>query len=1188
MAAQRVWASSKSRQDWGAGLANTDRVQAAYRSVLGRTAEAAGLAHWERFLARGGTFDRMLRGFLDSAEFHRRFDEQAKSVASGDGPSASWLVTAAYRCLLDRDPEPEGRSHWEAFLGRGGHVRSMLLAFVRSAEFTRRLERLTTTEDRGTVEGPETAPGAPAPFADPGVARGRTVPIVTRRKTYAVVGNCQSAAMMRCVQALTGSEMPTMWWRIPEEIAFSQARRAELVELFATHEKVFIQPLYWNTLSKFHPELAGQVILYPTLAFAGYHPDVVYVYHRETRHHVIGPSHDYQSSIVFMGWQAGLSVERTLALFNASTFERLGFFDMWHPSFAALVDEGRAAGIELGEFIRAWRRRGTFMHSMNHPHLYVLLDVARAVLEKHGIHAARLDLDSYVYDWLSTGAAWPVYPEIARRLGVPGHYRFKLESPGYHADQPVRTLGLDEFVRASYQAFSRFAKADLECDRLQGTRYQQMLEELVACPKDDTAASATTVAPSAVALRYVVLGNRQAVGMSRCLQALLGGPMPHAEIVSSETLGQWESQDVMSAVFTTHDRVFIQPWLWKRLAPRYSAFESKVVLYPSVAFSAYHPDVVDVRIGSTGTTLADGPMEQCHSSIALLAWKAGLSVAETVALFRGEVLQRLGFFDWWESSEQALLEEGRAANLPLEEMLGRWKAKGCFMHLPASPKVFVLAHIAQALLERLGLPTEPFEFTELAHDHLADEVAWPIYSELGAHLGCRGSYEFKQRLCGAIDFSPVELLSLEQFVEKAFASYARHRPEDLVCRRLEWPVYQLALRELREHRTLRALEPAQAHADTEPEIAAPVAAPAAGEGNATAPSSSHPYAALPAHHFWRKAIQGVPPSMVDPVVRTRFRIEPETKVATAGSCFALNISRRLLKSGYTFLQAEPGAEGPNDAVEGVGGMGLFSARFGYVYTARQLRQLIDRAYGRFVPQDTAWTLDDGRFVDPFRPRVEPDGFATVADVEAARAVHLAAVRRMFETLDVMVFTLGMTEAWRARSDGAVFSVAPGVAGGQMDFGRYEFVNFTVAEVDADLQAFIEALREVNPRARVILTVSPVPILATYADRHVLVSSTYTKSVLRVAAEQIVQRYDFCDYFPGYELVNSSFHRGRYIAEDLRSVTPEGVDHVMRLFFAHYAGDGATTGPVLDAEMLAEARKNIRVVCDEELLDAAIR
>jgi hypothetical protein len=122
---------------------------------------------------------------------------------------------------------------------------------------------------------------------------------------------------------------------------------------------------------------------------------------------------------------------------------------------------------------------------------------------------------------------------------------------------------------------------------------------------------------------------------------------------------------------------------------------------------------------------------------------------------------------------------------------------------------------------------------------------------------------------------------------------------------------------------------------------------------------------------------------------------------------------------------------------------------------------------------------------------------------------------------------------------------------------------------------------------VILTVSPVPILATYVDRHILVSSTYTKSVLRVAAEQVMQRHDFCDYFPGYELVNSSFHRGSYIAEDLRSVTPEGVDHVMRLFFAHYAGDGATA-PVLDAEMLAEARKNLRVVCDEELLDAAIR
>jgi len=88
----------------------------------------------------------------------------------------------------------------------------------------------------------------------------------------------------------------------------------------------------------------------------------------------------------------------------------------------------------------------------------------------------------------------------------------------------------------------------------------------------------------------------------------------------------------------------------------------------------------------------------------------------------------------------------------------------------------------------------------------------------------------------------------------------------------------------------------------------------------------------------------------------------------------------------------------------------------------------------------------------------------------------------------------------------------------MDPAAHEFVNFGVAEIVADMQLFVEKLLGVNPRAKMILTVSPVPLIATYEDRHVLVSNTYSKSVLRVAAEEISKRNPMCDYFPSYEII----------------------------------------------------------------------
>ena len=99
------------------------------------------------------------------------------------------------------------------------------------------------------------------------------------------------------------------------------------------------------------------------------------------------------------------------------------------------------------------------------------------------------------------------------------------------------------------------------------------------------------------------------------------------------------------------------------------------------------------------------------------------------------------------------------------------------------------------------------------------------------------------------------------------------------------------------------------------------------------------------------------------------------------------------------------------------------------------------------------------------------------------------------------------------------------------------------------------MRSVNPRLRVLLTVSPVPLIATYEDRHVLVSTTLSKAVLRVAADAAQRRFDFVDYFPSFELIAASSAGGQYLEPDLREVRDVGVAHVMRCFSRHYVEGG---------------------------------
>jgi hypothetical protein len=160
-----------------------------------------------------------------------------------------------------------------------------------------------------------------------------------------------------------------------------------------------------------------------------------------------------------------------------------------------------------------------------------------------------------------------------------------------------------------------------------------------------------------------------------------------------------------------------------------------------------------------------------------------------------------------------------------------------------------------------------------------------------------------------------------------------------------------------------------------------------------------------------------------------------------------------------------------------------------------------------------------------------------------------------------------------------------VSGGAWDPARYEFVNYDVDEVRRDLRAFCEAIRSVNPTVRILLTVSPVPLIATYESRHVLVSTTWSKSVLRVAAGDATAHFDFVDYFPSFELISSATGPRNYYASDLREVEDIGVAHVMRSFARHYV-DGLEWSAGLEAAVPLPA-PNQAVVCDEEVVAEAI-
>ncbi len=345
--------------------------------------------------------------------------------------------------------------------------------------------------------------------------------------------------------------------------------------------------------------------------------------------------------------------------------------------------------------------------------------------------------------------------------------------------------------------------------------------------------------------------------------------------------------------------------------------------------------------------------------------------------------------------------------------------------------------------------------------------------------------------------------------------------------------------------------------------------------------TTNPYSNAPAYRVWPRAVGAPAQADVDPMLPPLFAIAPTDRIVTAGSCFAQHIGRHLAARGFTHLITEPAHPILDEDTARAFNYGIYAARYGNIYTARQLLQLFRRAHGQFTPAEDCWR-DGGAFHDPFRPAIQPGGFATAAEFVLDRARHFAAARRAFAEADVLIFTLGLTECWESAADGAVFPLCPGTVAGAFDPARHVLRNLTVDEVAADLRAFAAALAVVNTHARIILTVSPVPLMATAELQHVLAATTYSKAVLRVAAETIC-REGLATYFPSYEIITGAHARDSYYAADCRTITEAGVAHVMASFFRHFA-NGAPVPPA--AQPVAPEEKSfIEVLCEEESLAA---
>lgn len=261
-----------------------------------------------------------------------------------------------------------------------------------------------------------------------------------------VVGNCQMRGLADCLAALRpGDEVVLVHLnamvrpedRTPEILERHAAALSDCDAVFSQYVVPDFGPLGTEALTA----RARRLVVMPSIAFDGLHPDCIYV-RRTDGTEISAAMGPYHSALAFACFAAGIPAARAVRLFNLHSHAALGYLDAHAAALAAMEAHWTALGFDLG---KALAEAGpAFMHTINHPRIDLLQALARQALDRVGIAAAP-DAGP-PEDRLASSVVWPIYPEIARRLGVEGSLDFR--------PHPSISLDLRQVIEASYAAFA--------------------------------------------------------------------------------------------------------------------------------------------------------------------------------------------------------------------------------------------------------------------------------------------------------------------------------------------------------------------------------------------------------------------------------------------------------------------------------------------------------------------------------------------------------------------------------------------------------------------------------------------------------------------------------------------------------------------------------------------------------------
>ena len=291
-----------------------------------------------------------------------------------------------------------------------------------------------------------------------------------------------------------------------------------------------------------------------------------------------------------------------------------------------------------------------------------------------------------------------------------------------------------------------------------------------------------------------------------------------------------------------------------------------------------------------------------------------------------------------------------------------------------------------------------------------------------------------------------------------------------------------------------------------------------------------------------------------------FSISATDQIFTIGSCFARNTERALVAMGVPVLSALVEGVAPEDNITNK-------------YTTKSILHDLRTAFTPNADQDiTVYEERENGYVN-----LTFGGSGALSPKPAIEVADLT--KRYFENLtklrsaNVVIITLGLVEVWFDKTTQTYLNLMPNLKILKREPGRFEMHVLSYEDIVSDVQEILTIIRaNAQPNVKFLLTVSPVPLHATFRNQDCMQANMYSKSVQRAAADFLELSNEDVAYFPSYEMVTMAAPQYAWVDVDYRHVRKEMVDRIMRSVLSQYLEPGVIPPSKEDFQQLFKAKQ----------------